>query len=52
MVVPVLVDDTLVGVITTLAFKTTVREPDRPVVRKALTQAAIELSARISTDAT
>jgi len=52
MAVPVLVEDTLVGVIATLAFKTTVREPDRPLVRKALTQAATELSARISVDAT
>jgi DNA-binding IclR family transcriptional regulator len=50
--VPVLVDDTLVGVIATLAFRTTVQEPDRPLVRKALTQAATELSARVRTDTT
>ena len=52
MAVPVLVDDTLVGVIATLAFMTTVREPDRLPIRKALVRAATELSTRVRTDTT
>jgi DNA-binding IclR family transcriptional regulator len=52
MAVPVLVDDTLVGVIATLAFMTTVRAPDRQLARKALTRAAADLSTRIRTDTT
>ena len=52
MAVPVLVGDTLVGVIATLAFMTTVREPDRPPIRKALVRAATELSTRVRTDTT
>ena len=52
MAVPVLVDDTLVGVIATLAFMTTVREPDRLLARKALTRAAADLSTRIRADMT
>jgi DNA-binding IclR family transcriptional regulator len=50
MAVPVLVDNTLVGVIATLAFRTTLREPDRLPTRTALTRAATELSARVRTD--
>lgn len=52
LAVPVLVDDSLVGVLATLAFKTTVHELDRPRIRKALTRAADELSARVRTDTT
>ncbi|HEV3356365.1 MAG TPA: hypothetical protein VG247_06185 [Pseudonocardiaceae bacterium] len=52
MAVPVLVEDTLVGVIATLAFRTTVREPDRALARKALARAAADLSTRIRNDAT
>ncbi|MCU1687465.1 MAG: yiaJ 2 [Amycolatopsis sp.] len=52
MAVPVLVDDTLVGVIATLAFKTTMQGPDRLLARKALTRAAADLSTRIRTDTT
>jgi DNA-binding IclR family transcriptional regulator len=50
MAVPVQVDDTLVGVIATLAFRTTLLEPDRLPIRKALTRAATELSTRVRTD--
>ncbi|MFJ2831436.1 IclR family transcriptional regulator [Streptomyces sp. NPDC087263] len=50
MAVPVLVDDTLVGVIATLAFQTTLREPDLIPVRKELDRAAAELSARVRAD--
>jgi DNA-binding IclR family transcriptional regulator len=44
MAVPVLVDDILVGVIATLAFQTTLQEPDRRPIRRALHRAAAELS--------
>jgi DNA-binding IclR family transcriptional regulator len=50
MAVPVLVDNTLVGAIASLAFRTTLREPDRLPTRKALTRAANELSLRVRTD--
>jgi DNA-binding IclR family transcriptional regulator len=50
LAVPVLVDDTLVGVLATLAFKTEVHEPDRLPIRAALTRAAADLSARVRTD--
>ena len=50
MAVPVLVDNTLVGAIATLAFRTTLREADRLPTRKALTRAANELSLRVRTD--
>ncbi|MFD4525472.1 hypothetical protein ACFWP7_16410 [Streptomyces sp. NPDC058470] len=50
MAVPVLVDDTRVGVIATLAFQTTLREPDLIPVRKELDRAAAELSARVRAD--
>jgi DNA-binding IclR family transcriptional regulator len=46
MAVPVLVDDILVGVIATLAFQTTLQEPDRRPIRRALHRAAAELSER------
>jgi DNA-binding IclR family transcriptional regulator len=52
MAVPVLVDDTLVGVIATIAFRTTLQEPDLLPIRKALTQAADELSTRVRSDTT
>jgi IclR family pca regulon transcriptional regulator len=52
MAVPVLVDNTLVGVVATLVFNTTVCEPDRLPIREALTRAATELSTRVRTDAT
>jgi DNA-binding IclR family transcriptional regulator len=50
MAVPVLVDDTLVGVIATLAFQTTLREPELIPIRKELNRAAAELSARVRAD--
>jgi len=50
MAVPVLVDDTLVGVIATLVFRTTLREPDLLPIREALTRAASDLSARVRSD--
>jgi DNA-binding IclR family transcriptional regulator len=50
LAVPVLIDSTLVGVIATLIFNTTVHEPDRRQIRGALTRAAGELSARVQTD--
>lgn len=50
MAVPVLVDDTLVGVIATLAFQTTLREPDLKPLKKELNRAAAELSARVRAD--
>ncbi|MEU9470842.1 helix-turn-helix domain-containing protein [Streptomyces avermitilis] len=50
MAVPVLVDDTLVGVIATLAFQTTLQEPDLIPIRKELNRAAAELSAGVRAD--
>jgi DNA-binding IclR family transcriptional regulator len=50
MAVPVLVDNTLVGAIASLAFRTTLREPDRLPTHKALTLAANDLSLRVQTD--
>jgi hypothetical protein len=38
MAVPVLVDTTLVGVVATLVFNTTVHEPDRRQIRSSLTR--------------
>jgi DNA-binding IclR family transcriptional regulator len=50
LAVPVLVDTTLVGVVATLIFNTTVHEPDRLQIRRSLSRAAGELAARVQTD--
>jgi len=50
LAVPVLVDDTLVGVIASLVFNPVMRESERMLVQKALKRAAAELSARVRAD--
>ena len=50
LAVPVLVDETLVGVIASLVFNPAMRESERMLIQKALVRAAAELSARVRAD--
>jgi len=50
LAVPVLVDDTLVGVIASLVFNPMMRESERMLIQKALKRSAAELSARVRAD--
>jgi DNA-binding IclR family transcriptional regulator len=47
LAVPVLVDDTLVGVIASLVFNPVMRESERVLIQQALKRAAAELAARV-----